>query len=137
VTVVDRGRAKYVAARRDFAWAPALAEMLDRTVGVTAALERHFANVQDLESAWVFGSWAARRHGTLGPPPRDLDVLLVGGPSAIAVQRAAMEVEDDTGLRVDVTVVRPEAWREPGPDAVLQGIKAGPLDQLDLGGSDE
>ena len=31
-----------------------------------------------MEEAYIFGSWARRYEGELGPPPADIDVLIVG-----------------------------------------------------------
>lgn len=130
ITVSGRGRSKFVEARRDFAWAPALAELLDRTVGIAAAISDAFADLDDVELVAIFGSWAARRLGREGPPPRDIDVLIVGRPSALGVVDAARRVSRAVGIEVEPVVVSPEQWADPHDDPVLASIKAGPLVEL-------
>ena len=127
VVVTGRGRSKFVEARRDFSWAPALAELLDRTVGIAAIVGDAFGEVGDVELVAIFGSWAARRLGRDGPPPRDVDVLVVGQPSALAVVEAARAASRRLGLEVEPVVVSPERWADPADDPVLASIKAGPI----------
>jgi hypothetical protein len=79
----------------------------------------------------VFGSWAARSRGRLDPPPRDIGVVIVGRPSAFAIQQVSSEVEAATGLGVDFTVVSPDSWAQPEDDPVLAAILEGPLVELD------
>jgi predicted nucleotidyltransferase len=125
--VVASGRAKLVEARRDHAWAPALAELLDRTVGIAAVVAETFGGLDDVDQVAVFGSWAERRLGRLGPPPRDIDVLVVGTPAAFEVASAAQAASRRLGLEVSPTVVSPEAWADPRQDPVLRAVKRGPL----------
>jgi predicted transcriptional regulator len=127
VQLVSEHRTKLVEARRDFSWAPALAELLDRTVGVAAAVEEAFSALDDVDLVAIFGSWAERRLGRLGAPPRDIDILVVGEPSGMAVAGAATQAGRRLGLDVTPHVVSPDQWRKPKGDPVLSKIKTGPL----------
>ncbi len=120
VRVHDRGRAKFVSANRELPYARPLTEMLETTVGADAAVAEVFERVADIELVAIFGSWAARRLGEPGPPPHDLDLLIVGDPSALAVARAAAKVERAVGVAVNPVTVGTEEW-----DAAE--IKARPL----------
>ena len=133
VKTEQRGRSKYVSARRDFSWAPALAEMLDRTVGVSAHLEQALGAVPGVEKAWVFGSWAERQHGRHGPPPRDVDVLVVGTPAAFDLRSATLEVEQTIGIAVDATVIERADLDAQSDNPVLAAILDSPLVELDIG----
>ena len=126
IGLVGRGRSKYVEARRDYSWAPALAELLDRTVGISATVSEEFDSIDDVELVAIFGSWAERRLGRQGPPPRDVDVLVVGAPSALEVTAAANHASQRLDIQVNPVVVSPDQWRSPGQDRVLKSIKRGP-----------
>lgn len=132
VTVLDQGRARLVRARRDFAWGPALAELLDRAVGVTATLERELARVAGVESGWVHGSWARRANGRLGPPPPEVAVAVVGRPDGGDLRTATSAVEAATGVRVALSVFSRHAWAV-GDDPAVRAVKDGPVTPLDLG----
>lgn len=59
----------------------------------------------------VFGSWAARHAGEEGPPPGDIDVLVVGDPDRDEVFDAAERVEGRVHRRVGTTIVSPQRWQ--------------------------
>ena len=78
--VVSRsvGRSKFVRPNWDLPWAPELRSILMQTVGLLGRLGEVFERERGIESAFIFGSWAARYHGHEGPYPRDVDVLALG-----------------------------------------------------------
>jgi hypothetical protein len=57
-----------------------LIEPLVRSWGPTQVIADEFGKLPRTERVLVFGSWAARYQGRTGPPPHDLDVLVVGQP---------------------------------------------------------
>lgn len=130
VRVRKRGRAQFVAPNRDLSWSEPLTDLLDRSAGPAAALTEAFASVGDIEGLWIFGSWAARHHGTAGAVPHDIDVVVVGSPSALAVSRAAHVAERRTHVPVNAITVDPADWAAPEPESFLANIKAGPLVML-------
>jgi DNA-binding transcriptional ArsR family regulator len=123
IRLIGRGRSKFVEARRDYSWAPALAELLDRTVGVSAVVVDEFSKLEDVTLLAIFGSWAERRLGRLGLPPNDIDVLIVGEPSGLSVVDAAHRASGRLGLEVSPYVIAPNQWEDPGDDPVLQAIQ--------------
>jgi hypothetical protein len=50
---------------------------------------------------------------TYGPPPNDVDVLVVGAPDRIAMYAAAEREESQLGWRVNPAVCPPEQWARP------------------------
>jgi len=58
----------------------------------------------------IFGSWAARYRGTVGPRPYDVDVLVIGDIERAAVYAAADRAETRLGMQVN-PVVRSAAQR--------------------------
>ena len=82
--------------------------------------------------AWIYGSYAERAHGTVGPPPQDLDVLVVGAPDRDALYRAARSAGEQLGREVNVTVRSVGEWEE--PTGFLRAVKEGPLVDVLAGG---
>jgi hypothetical protein len=128
VTVTAEGRNRVVGPNWQLPWAGALVSLLDQTIGPLALLTEVLAEVAGLDEAWIVGSWAARHQGTPGPPPRDVDVLLVGdGMSRFAVAEATAKVADRAGVEVNPYLLSEEEWRQPAEGSFVAEFKAGPL----------
>ncbi|MBK5250666.1 MAG: hypothetical protein JJE50_14750, partial [Actinomycetales bacterium] len=81
--------------------------------------------------AYVYGSWAARWHGEVGPAPGDVDVLVVGTPDRDAVYDALEGIDSALGREVNVTFVTPERWAA-GDETFLTALRDRPLVRLGL-----
>ena len=99
------GAALYRAARGSPLYRP-LRELIRRTMGVEALLERELAGVAGVEAAAIFGSWAA---GEL-QPESDIDVLVIGRPDRTTLALAAQRAGRVAGREVNVSI-----W--PAPEA--------------------
>jgi len=53
-----------------------LARLLTATFGPHTVLADEFAVVGGVDRVLIYGSWAARYHGNVGPPSNDVDVLV-------------------------------------------------------------
>jgi len=71
------GRNRLLRAKTSHPDAPALTQLLEVTFGPKAVVAEEFA-IPGAEQVLIFGSWAARYAGQAGPPPHDIDVLVVG-----------------------------------------------------------
>jgi predicted nucleotidyltransferase len=111
-----------------------LRDLLARAYGPPRLIGQTLGQLQGIERALIHGSWAARYHGQPGPPPNDIDVLVVGAPQRRALARAARDLTEQLGLEVDPHVVSPADY-EQGTTGFLRTIKQGPLIELDLGTS--
>jgi predicted nucleotidyltransferase len=80
--------------------------------GPAIVLGDRLARVPGIAEASIFGSWARRYEGELGPPPADIDVLIVGDPDPDAVEAACVEAGGDLGLEVNPVVLSLREWRE-------------------------
>lgn len=127
VRVRKRGRSQFVSANRALPWAGPLTELLDRTAGPAAAIADAFAHLEGVQSAWIFGSWAARSHGEAGPAPHDIDLAVVGTPSALSVSRAARKAERRTNISVNAIIIDPADWAEPEEGSFLARIQHEPI----------
>jgi len=80
-----------------------------------------------VDEAFVFGSWAARYAGEPGPPPRDIDVLVVGDASLRSVRRACSRVEEELKIEVNPVVLSPDEWSAAKPEPFVAQLRSQPL----------
>ena len=91
-----------------------LAELLLRSFGPRQVVAEELAGVAGIESAFLFGSWAARYRGQPGRPPGDIDVLVIGDPDRDDLDEAAQRAGARLATEVNVTIRSPRWWREGG-----------------------
>ncbi|WHP16847.1 winged helix-turn-helix domain-containing protein [Cellulomonas sp. ES6] len=106
------GRSRLVSADPGSPFVEPLAQILRRTHGPVLAVREAFATVPDVDRVLVVGSWAARALGHPGHAPRDLDLVVVGHPPTRLLRRVNAQLEEALGLPVQITVLKPDEWRE-------------------------
>jgi DNA-binding transcriptional ArsR family regulator len=102
-----------------------LAELLLLSWGPLQVIADEFAELDGAEQVLIFGSWAARYLQRPGPPPHDLDVLVVGRPTRGSVYDAADRAQQRLGMPVNPVIRSAEAWRD-AADPLVQQIQSGP-----------
>jgi DNA-binding transcriptional ArsR family regulator len=103
-----------------------LRQLLLATFGAPAIITEEFAGVRGAEQILLHGSWVARYEGQDGPPPRDIDVLVIGDDVDRAdVDAAADRVERRLALPVQATIRSQDAWRA-ARDSFLATVKSRP-----------
>lgn len=132
VTGTRVGRSVVVRPADDNPATAPLRQLLVVTYGPVSFLERALCDVEWIAEAYVYGSWAARWHGEVGPAPGDIDVLVVGVPDREAVYDALEGVDSALGREVNVTFVSPERWAS-GEETFLAALRDRPLVRLTLG----
>jgi DNA-binding transcriptional ArsR family regulator len=130
-----RGNLRLLRANVDSPLARPIGELLALTYGPAAVLGELLATVEGVDEAYVYGSWAARYAGEAGPPPRDIDVLIVGAADEDDLADAARAAEGRLGREVNVNRVSAQAWRS-GDDPFLTSVRARPLYPIDFSGDD-
>jgi hypothetical protein len=120
------GRSRLLRAAIDHRTAPALTQLLAYTFGPPTVLEEVFLDVEGVRSVHIYGSWAARYTGVPGPPPGDVDVLIVGVPARADVYAASDVAQEKLGLPVNPTIRTVEQWNEP-TDNLVREIQSSPL----------
>src|SRR5215471_18412497 len=103
-----------------------LAELLLLSWGPLQVIADEFAELDGAEWVLIFGSWAARYLQQPGPPPHDLDVLVVGRPTRGSVYDAADRAQQRLGMPVNPVIRSAKAWRE-AADPLIQQIQSGPF----------
>lgn len=91
-----------------------LTELLLRSFGPRQVLAEELAGQPGIEEAFLFGSWAARYSGQPGPPPVDIDVLVIGNPDRDDLDEAAQRAGSRLAREVNVTIRSPEWWSDGG-----------------------
>jgi DNA-binding transcriptional ArsR family regulator len=128
------GRTRLLAAATDHRAAGPLTQLLAVSFGPLAVMADEFAEVPGVESVHIYGSWAARYEGQPGPPPSDVDVLIVGQPSRTDVYAASDRAQDRLGIPVNPSIRTQDQWLKPS-DGLVQQIQASPfVTVLDLDG---
>lgn len=118
------GRNRLVRADISHPATPALTQLLEVTFGPRVVVAEEF-DLPDVDLVVIFGSWAARYAGEAGPPPQDIDVLVVGeGVDRADLYDAADRARARLGIEVNPVVRTPAQWAEP-TDALVAQIKAG------------
>ena len=118
------GRARFLRANLSNRAAAPLTQLLQVTFGPETVIGEEF-DLTNAEQVLIYGSWADRYHGTPGPPPNDVDVLVVGSPDRVDVYEAADRAQARLGMQVNPVIRTPEQWADDADSLVLQ-IKASP-----------
>jgi predicted nucleotidyltransferase len=106
-----------------------LTDLLLRSFGPRQVLAEELSGVPGIDSAYLFGSWAARYAGQEGRPPADLDVLVIGAPDRDALDDAAQRAGARLAREVNVTIRSADWWRS-GDDGFHSEIMRRPLVQI-------
>lgn len=126
------GRNKLVRPNWDLPWASELRSILVQTVGVLGRLTEALSGVRGVDEAHVFGSWAARYEGEPGPPPHDIDVVVVGDVALRAVRQACRAVEQDLRIEINPVVIDRGRWDADDPEPFVAQIREQPLVRVRL-----
>lgn len=106
-----------------------LTELLLQSLGPKNVLAEMIRSVSGVETAFIFGSWAARYEGVRGPFPRDIDVLVLGQPDRDALDEVIALAERKLARQVQVVIRRPSWWAS-GDDSFRREIAKRPLVEL-------
>jgi predicted nucleotidyltransferase len=125
------GRARLVRANPDYPLLRPLTEMIQAAYGPVPVLTDLLRSQRGVREAYIFGSWAARRAGTSGPPPNDIDVLVVGDAAHRDLHILAAAAGKELGQEVNITRVNPIAWLEQ-MDSFVKTVRSRPLTTIPL-----
>jgi predicted nucleotidyltransferase len=92
-----------------------LRQLLELAFGPVPLLRTEFESINGINSSAIFGSWAHRALGEPGPPPADIDVLVVGAPDVTLVYAACSRVGQILGRPVNATILTETEWSESTP----------------------
>jgi DNA-binding transcriptional ArsR family regulator len=104
-----------------------LTQIILLTFGPPEVICEEFTGI-GAEQILIFGSWAARLSGEPGPPPGDIDVLVVG--DAVVrdeIYAAAERAEARLGRPVNPILRSTHAWQDATADQLLDEIQRRPV----------
>lgn len=133
VTTREVGRSRLIRANGESPYVGPLTELVALAFGPPAIVEAELGKVAGVDRLFIYGSWAARHAGEPGPPPNDIDVLVLGKPDRDDLYDAARRAEQHLGREVNVTIRPTRAWPKAN-DGFARTVKSRPL--LELAGSD-
>lgn len=123
--VVERrvGNARMVRAADSSPYFSGMRQLIEAAFGAVPELRGALRDVGGIDGAWIFGSYAQRLAGVEGPPPSDVDVIVVGSPDVDAVYEACAHVSRTIDRPVNPTILSPEEWN--GDDVFVRQVRDG------------
>lgn len=118
------GRSRLVSADPDSPIVDPLRQILLTTTGPNVLLTEALRSVDGITSAFIYGSFAARLTGEAGPPPADIDLMIVGTPDLDEVHDVCDAVQEQIGRPVNPTVLTPA--EAAAPSGFLTQVAARP-----------
>lgn len=119
------GRTRLISANKFSPIVRPLREILTIVTGPVALLASEFADIPGIQSAFVYGSFAARTLGLEGQSPNDIDVMVVGRPDADAVYEACARVEAAVQRPVNPTILSESEFDQ--DSGFLENVRAHPV----------
>jgi len=110
-----------------------LGELLAATYGPLPVLAEELSAVDDIEQAFIYGSWAARHGGEPGVAPGDVDVLVIGTASLDSIDTAAEKAAARLHRAVNCRRLAADYWDDPpARDMFVAEVKRRPLVSVPL-----
>src|SRR5260221_13607005 len=106
--IIERrvGRTRVASSNPASRYTRPLTELLTLAFGPHVVIKEEFGRIPAICVA-TYGTWAARYHGVAGPPPPDVDVLVVGEASRADIYDAAEQTEQRAGFPVSIPLSSP------------------------------
>jgi predicted nucleotidyltransferase len=120
------GRTKLLSANEANPYLQPLSRLATMAFGPPIVIGQEFASVDGIEAIYVYGSWAARHRGEPGPPPNDIDVLVIGHPDRDEVYDAARRAQQRLGREVNVTQRTRKQW-DTATDGFSEQVRSSPM----------
>ena len=117
------GRTRLIRANDASALVSPLREILTVATGPAVMLAAELGRIEGIESAFLYGSFAARMLGDAGPAPHDIDVMVLGDPDVDAVYEACTRIEAAVHRPVNPTILTREEFGE--PSGFLDDVRSG------------
>lgn len=120
------GRTRLLSANPTSPLAAPLREILAVTTGPAVFLTQELKAIPNIDAAFLYGSYAARAAGVSGPPPNDIDVMVIGEPDPDAIYSACDRVERQVGRPVNPSILSAAEANAESQSGFLQTILLNP-----------
>jgi len=102
------GNIRFYRVNKDFILYPEIKNIIFKTVGVGDELRKSLVKIDDVKSAFIYGSVAKN----LEDARSDIDVMIIGNVSEDAVLKAILKVEEHLGREVNYSMFSPGEWKK-------------------------
>ena len=119
------GRTRLIRGNPDSPLTVPLREILTIVSGPVILLAQELEGINGIQSAFLYGSFAARLLGVGGPAPHDIDVMVMGDPDVDAVYEACTRVEAAVHRPVNPTILTAEEFT--AESGFLDTVRSGPV----------
>jgi DNA-binding transcriptional ArsR family regulator len=119
------GRTRLIRDNPDSPLVSPLREILVVSAGPAALLTEELGHIAGVESAFLYGSFAARLLGVEGAAPNDIDVMVIGTPDAGEVYDICTRVEAAVHRPVNPTILTPAELAD--QSGFLESVRSGPI----------
>jgi DNA-binding transcriptional ArsR family regulator len=106
------GQARFVRPNPGSPLTQPVRDLLLVSAGPVPLLAAELGDIAGVETAFLYGSFAARLRGEHGTSPNDIDLMVVGTPDPMAVYDACRRVGDQVGREINPTIMTPEELGE-------------------------
>jgi predicted nucleotidyltransferase len=129
------GRQLYYTVNRDYPYLKPVFALLRGSVGIMPALKRAIEKVNDIEQAWIYGSFAKGE----ADGKSDIDLLIVGSPDQTQLAAEIRKTEQALRREINYTVLAPQELnrRLAARDAFLVDVWNGERIEITGHGDDE
>jgi predicted nucleotidyltransferase len=125
VTSKTSGRSRLVEPNRSSPVYQELRGLLTKSMGPEPLLREALSEIDDIEDAFIFGSWADPEQSA----PQDIDLMVIGDPDLGQVYHAVSGVEAEVGRPINVVVRSQHEW-ETADGAFERAVKSRPRIEL-------
>ena len=101
------GRTRLLSANPECPLASPLREILAVSTGPAVFLTQELSAIPNIDADFLYGSYAGRTAGVVGPPPNDIDVMVIGAPDPDSIYSACDRVERQVGRPVNPSILSP------------------------------
>jgi hypothetical protein len=119
------GRTRLIGANDASPLVAPLRDIVTAAIGPAVLLGAELEKIAGIESAFLYGSFAARMLGVEGAAPNDIDVMVIGTPDPEAVYDACERVGDTAHRPVNPTILTDDEAR--ATSGFLEHVSSGPL----------
>lgn len=126
VSTERRGQARFIHVDTSNAVYPHLSALLSVTFGVIPVLTEALQDVEGIEEAFIFGSWAARYRDQPGHVPGDIDVMVIGSADRDLLYDISTAAGRELQRDVNIRRMTREVWDSPENAAFRATIEGRP-----------
>lgn len=114
------GRQKYFQLDRAYPLFNEVRRIVEKTIGAPAAIREALDNVDRIEEAHLYGSFARNQQDAVS----DIDLLIIGAPGEETLSEAIRKLERQLGRDINYTVLPPKefASRRGRKDSFLENV---------------